>query len=165
MFNISRITFTVLTFRVIVKEVLPKVLLQIQGKQWWQKLNLFISYARVSHEMAQFVLKIAHLGILMEPTPLLEKVLVAVSYPDYGSWIQLNNSCAMHCSHRKTSRSAVHLWSGFVCKSSTFFLLQVLLRHSLIPYFPVCIPSIYGRAPNLSFVRLILLAGFFISSR
>ena len=46
----------------------------------WQK-----KCARVSHEMAQFVLKIAHLAISMEPTPLLEKVLVAVSYPDYGS--------------------------------------------------------------------------------
>ena len=32
-FNISRITFTVLTFSVIVKEVLPKVLLQIPRKQ------------------------------------------------------------------------------------------------------------------------------------
>ena len=30
--------------------------------------------ARVSHEMAQFMLKIAHLVILMEPTRLLEKV-------------------------------------------------------------------------------------------
>ena len=29
--------------------------------------------------------KIAHLAILMEPTPLLEMVLFAVSYPDYGS--------------------------------------------------------------------------------
>ena len=30
--------------------------------------------ARVSHEMAKFVLKIAHLAILMEAIPLLEKV-------------------------------------------------------------------------------------------
>ena len=29
--------------------------------------------------------KIAYLAILMEPTPLLEKVLAAVSYPNYGS--------------------------------------------------------------------------------
>ena len=33
-----------LTFRVIVKEVLLKALLQIQGRQWWQKWNLFNSY-------------------------------------------------------------------------------------------------------------------------
>ena len=36
--------------------------------------------------MAQFVLKIAHLAISIEPTLLLEKVLVAVSFPDYGPW-------------------------------------------------------------------------------
>ena len=29
--------------------------------------------ARISYELAQFVLKIAHLTILMEPTPLLKK--------------------------------------------------------------------------------------------
>ena len=39
--------------------------------------------ARVSHEMAKFVLKIAHLAILMEPIPLLEKVSsYGLSYPD-----------------------------------------------------------------------------------
>ena len=59
----------------------------------------------MSHEMGQFVVKIAHLAILMEPKLLLEKVAceqalclsvslsvhrlwrkyqVTVSYPDYG---------------------------------------------------------------------------------
>ena len=76
--NMIRITFTVLIFRVIVKEVILKVLPQIQKREWWQKLNLFICYggnfwrqfvcfsfpwhprkkcACVSHEMTQFVLK------------------------------------------------------------------------------------------------------------
>ena len=52
-------------------------------------LWLFILYAapsqkmRVSHEMAKFVLKIAHLAILMERIPLLEKVSsYGLSYPD-----------------------------------------------------------------------------------
>ena len=92
-------TFTVLTFRVIVKEFLLKIWLQIPRKQWWQKWKLLISYvgnlrrhfvwlsfvqrprkknARASHEMTQFMLKIAHLAISMEPTPLLERVLVVV---------------------------------------------------------------------------------------
>ena len=69
--NISRITFKVLTFRVIVKEALLKILLPIQRRQCWQKWTLFISYRDnfrptpfcaleekypcVSHEMAQFV--------------------------------------------------------------------------------------------------------------
>ena len=39
--------------------------------------------ARVSHEMAKFVLKIAHLAILMEAIPLLEKVSsYGLSYSD-----------------------------------------------------------------------------------
>ena len=78
-------TFAVLTIRVIVQEVLLKALPQIQRRQWWQKLNLFISYesnfrrhfvslsfarrprkecvcdcACLSHERAQFMLKIAN---------------------------------------------------------------------------------------------------------
>ena len=74
-------TFTVLTFRVIVKEVLLKIWLQIPRKQWWEEWKLLISHedncwrhfvwlsfaqrarkknARVSHEMSQFVIKIAH---------------------------------------------------------------------------------------------------------
>ena len=37
----------------------------------------------VSHEMAQFVLKIVHLAISMEPIPLLEKASsYGLSYPD-----------------------------------------------------------------------------------
>ena len=42
-------------------------------------------YARLSQGLIQVVPKIAHLAISMEPTPLLEKTPVAVSYPDYGS--------------------------------------------------------------------------------
>ena len=39
--------------------------------------------ARVSHKMAQFVLKIVHLAISMEPTPLLENVSsYGLSYPN-----------------------------------------------------------------------------------
>ena len=78
------ITYTFLIFRVFVIEVILKVLPLIQRGESWQKLNLFISdggnfwrhfaslsfawhprkqWARVSHEMAQFVLKIAHLVI------------------------------------------------------------------------------------------------------
>ena len=52
-------------------------------------LWLFILYAapsqkmRVSQEMTQFVLKIAHLATLIEPIPLLEKVSsYGLSYPD-----------------------------------------------------------------------------------
>ena len=40
--------------------------------------------ARVSHGMAQFVLKMAHLSILMEPTLLLEKGSATVSYNAFG---------------------------------------------------------------------------------
>ena len=78
--NMIRITFTALILRVIVNKVSLKVLPQIRRKEWWQKLNLFTPYndnfwryfvcssfagrprnncAGVSHEMAQFVLKIA----------------------------------------------------------------------------------------------------------
>ena len=81
---VIRITYTFLIFRVFVIEVILKVLPLIQRSESWQKLNLFISdggnfwrhfaclsfawhprkqWARVSHEMAQFVLKIAHLVI------------------------------------------------------------------------------------------------------
>ena len=58
-------------------------------RQFPTPLWVFILYAapsqkmRVSHEMTQFVLKIAHLAILMEPIPLLEKVSsYGLSYPD-----------------------------------------------------------------------------------
>ena len=100
-FNTSRITFTDLTFRVIVK-VLP----QIQRRQWWQKRNLFICYgsnfqrhfvcwsfprrcckkmrARVTRG-GQNVLKIVHLMAMiyipMMSTPSLEKV------SSYGCWM------------------------------------------------------------------------------
>ena len=43
--------------------------------------------AAVSHEMAQFVLKIAHLAISIWNQPHYCKMYpAAVSYPDYGSW-------------------------------------------------------------------------------
>ena len=100
------IIFTVLTFRVIVKKVLLKVLPQVRrGND--DRNGMYLSpteamsddtfcvfilcavpsqkNARASHEMAQFVLKIAHFAISMEPTPLLEKVPSYSSYPDYGS--------------------------------------------------------------------------------
>ena len=58
-------------------------------RQFPTALWLFILYAapsqkmRVSHEMAQFVLKIAHLALLMEPIRLLEKFSsYGLSYPD-----------------------------------------------------------------------------------
>ena len=64
--------------------------------------------ARVTRD-GTICVKNSTFGYFDGTNPITGKVLVAVSYPDYGSWIQLNNSCAMHCSHRKTSRSAVHL--------------------------------------------------------
>ena len=106
--KISRITFTAaLTFRVIVKEVLLKILPQFQGRQWWQKCNSLISYRGnfcptpfyalekkypgVSHDQYGTIC-VAHLTIAMEPIPLPEKEVswVTVSYPDYCSrstWI------------------------------------------------------------------------------
>ena len=44
MINMIRITFTVLIFRVIVEEVILKVLPQVQSRGRRQKYNLFISY-------------------------------------------------------------------------------------------------------------------------
>ena len=54
-------------------------------------------WARMIHEMAQYVLKIAHLAISMEPT----RPPVAVSYPNYGSCEYTVNAlqgrrCMMH---------------------------------------------------------------------
>ena len=40
--------------------------------------------ARVSHEMAQFVFKMADLSILMKPTLLLEKASATVFYNAFG---------------------------------------------------------------------------------
>ena len=58
-------------------------------RQFPTPLWLFILYAAPSqkmrnlHEMTRFVLKIAHLAILMELIPLLEKVSsYGLSYPD-----------------------------------------------------------------------------------
>ena len=85
----SRITFKVLTFRVIVKEVLFKVLPQVRGGND-ERNGIYSSptevisdaifvrplrgaLARVTR-VAQSVLKIAQLAISMEPTPLLEKI-------------------------------------------------------------------------------------------
>ena len=94
MINISRITFRVLTFRVIVEaRSSSRSCLKFRGGNddinWilLRKYNfrghfVCLSFARwprkncpcVSHEMGQFVRKIAHLTISMEPTPLIEKV-------------------------------------------------------------------------------------------
>ena len=41
-------------------------------------------WARVSHEMARFVFKMADLRILMEPTLLLEKASATVFYNAFG---------------------------------------------------------------------------------
>ena len=85
------ITFTVLIFRVIAKRLSSRSCLKFRGgnddrNQITEVIFLrhFVCLffarrprkkcLRVSHEMVQFVLKIAHLAISMEPTPLLEKV-------------------------------------------------------------------------------------------
>ena len=106
--NMIRITSTVLIFRVIVKEVILKGLSQIQKREWWKKLNLFICYggnfwrqfvcfsfernprkkcACVSHEMTQFVLKKEHICLFRWNQPhYWGRYSVSVFYPDYGSW-------------------------------------------------------------------------------
>ena len=55
--------------------------------------NLY--FARVSHGMVQFVLKMAHLSILMEPTMLLEKASATVSYNAFGWCWYLNVACML----------------------------------------------------------------------
>ena len=92
--NISRITFTVLVSSVIVKKVLFRSATNSEKamitetefihllRRWFPTPFCLFTFswrprkkcARVSHGMAQFVLKVAHLAISMEPTPLLEKV-------------------------------------------------------------------------------------------
>ena len=95
-----------LTFRVIVKEVLLKALLQIQRRQWWQKWNLFnsytgnfrrhfdcLSFARRPRKKKMRVTrddtiraKNSTFGFLDATNPIPGKSPVTVSYPDYGSW-------------------------------------------------------------------------------
>ena len=93
MFTITGITSIVLTYIVIFKELLLKGLPNNRKGQWWQKgiysCPLKVSFdgslcilcmaflqklyfARVSHDLIQFVLKMADLSILMEPTLLPE---------------------------------------------------------------------------------------------
>ena len=89
------------------KELLLKGLPKIRKWQWWQKaiysrpaqvifdaiflcilcatVSQKLYCARVSHEMAQFVLKMSDLSISIEPTPLLKKRSATISYNDYGS--------------------------------------------------------------------------------
>ena len=116
MFTITGITSTVLTFLVIFKELLLKGLPKNRNGQWWQKgicscplkvifdASLGILYtaflqklycARVSHEMAQFVLKMSDFSILMEPTLLLEKGSATVSYNAFGWCWYLNVACML----------------------------------------------------------------------
>ena len=113
MFTITGITSTVLTFIVIFKELLLKGLPKNRNGQWWQKgicscplkvifdASLGILYtaflqklycARVSHEMAEFVLEMSDFSILMEPTLLLKKGSATVSYNAFG-WCCLYSSC------------------------------------------------------------------------
>ena len=87
--------------------------------------------ARASHEMAQFMLKIAHLAILMEPTLhyYWRRYPVTVSYPEYGSWSAvrltalLSISCCVYLLYRLVSHAhpcktdsllPIHLCSGVV---------------------------------------------------
>ena len=58
--------------------------------------------ARVSHGMAQFVLRMAHLSILMEPTLLLQKASAAVSYKPFGWCRYLNVACMLAASVTRT---------------------------------------------------------------
>ena len=138
------ITFTVLTFRVIVKKVLLKVLPQVRrGND--DRNGIYLSpteamsddtfclfilcavpsqkNARASHEMAQFVLKIAHFAISMEPTPLLEKVPSYSSYPDYGSW-----QCTLYRSNCRWNERESR--SQQVCVLLRYCTLALNARHS-----------------------------------
>ena len=105
--NISRITSKVLTFRVIVKEALLKILLPIQRRQCWQKWTLFISYrdnfrptpfcalekkipARVTRNGT---ICLANLTISVEdtkPNPLLEKVSTYSLPPRFWFLVRMN---------------------------------------------------------------------------
>ena len=105
MFTITGITSIVVTF-----------IVSFTKGQWWQKgiyscplkvisdasLSILCTAflqklycARVSHGMAQFVLKMAHLSILMEPTLLLEKASATVSYNAFGWCWYLNVACML----------------------------------------------------------------------
>ena len=105
MFTVTGITSIVITFIVSFKK-----------GQWWPKgiyscplkaisdaslcilCTVFLQElycARVSHGMAQFLLKMAHLSILMEPTLLLEKASATVSYNAFGWCWYLNVACML----------------------------------------------------------------------
>ena len=79
--------------------------------------------ARASHEIAQFVLKIAHFAISMEPTPLLEKVPSYSSYPDYGSW-----QCTLYRSNCRWNERESR--SQQVCVLLRYCTLALNARHS-----------------------------------
>ena len=116
MFTITRITSIVPTFLVSFKKLLSNGLPKNQKGQWWQKgisscplkvifdaslcilCRVFLQklyWARVSHGMAQFVLKIPYLSILMEPTLLLKKGSATVSYHAFGWCWYLNFACML----------------------------------------------------------------------
>ena len=106
MFTITGMTSIVIT-----------VIVRFKNGQWWQK-NIYscplkvifdaslciiwtaflekLHCARVSHGMAQFVLKMAHLSILMEPTLSLEKgSATVVSYNAFGWCWYLHVACML----------------------------------------------------------------------
>lgn len=105
-FTITVITSTVLTFIVIVKEVLLKGLPKLGRNDddkkviYWRLAKVIsdaillvysltgvlVKIVRVSHEMAQFVLKIAYLWLFRWNQPhYWKRYPVTVSFPDYGS--------------------------------------------------------------------------------
>ena len=70
----------------------------ISNASLWILCTAFLQklyFARVSHGMVQFVLKMAHLSILMEPTLLLEKASATVSYNAFGWCWYLNVACML----------------------------------------------------------------------
>ena len=116
MFTTTGIPSIFPTFIVSFKELLPKGLPKNRKGQWWQKgiyscpLKVIFDAslcilctgflqklycARVSHGMAQFVLKIPDLIILMEPTLLLEKGWATVSFNAFGWCWYLNFACML----------------------------------------------------------------------
>ena len=104
MFTITGITSKVITFIVSFKKrrwqkriyscplkAISDASLCILYTAFLQKLY----FARVSHGMVQFVLKMRHLSILMEPTLLLEKASATVSYNAFRWCWYLNVACML----------------------------------------------------------------------
>ena len=128
--NMIRITFTVLIFRVNVKEVILKVLPQIQRREWWQKLNLFISYggnfwrcfvclsfaprALASKKMRACVTQDGTICAKNSPwnQSHYPRYPVTVSYPYYGS-------CLKACRINRRKESIIHL---FVINNTCYYV-------------------------------------------